>query len=150
MIPIRSVIVSAVLLSKQDGQVKILLMKRVKELFWSHVAGKIEQGETAIQAIVREVREETGVQVQILYSADYLEQFYEASSNVIEMIPAFVVYCEPQQEIILNHEHTEYGWYSLAEALEMAEFGGQRLLYQYLWDNFIHRKPSDLLKIKIH
>ena len=42
MIPIRSVIVSAVLLSKQGGQVKILLMKRVKELFWSHVAGKIE------------------------------------------------------------------------------------------------------------
>ncbi|WP_252362228.1 NUDIX domain-containing protein [Acinetobacter cumulans] len=92
MIPIRSVIVSAVLLSKQGGQVKILLMKRVKEQFWSHVAGKIEQGETAIQAIVREVSEETGVQVKTLYSADYLEQFYEASSNMIEMIPAFVVY----------------------------------------------------------
>lgn len=147
MIPIRSIVVSAVLLSEFDGQFKILLMKRVKGRFWSHIAGKIESGETASQAIVREICEETGIQVQQLYSADYLEQFYEASANVIELIPVFAVYCDKQQAVVLNDEHTEYGWFSLDEAVEKAEFGGQRLLYQYLWENFVNRQPSGLLKI---
>ena len=150
MIPVRSIVVSAVLLSEIDGQLKILLMKRVKGQFWSHIAGKIEQAETASQAAVREIREETGIQVQQLYSADYLEQFYEASANVIELIPVFAVYCAKDQAVVLNDEHTEYGWFSLEEALERAEFGGQRLLYQYLWDNFVQRRPSDLLKININ
>lgn len=150
MIPIRSIIVSAVLLSEADGQAKILLMKRVKGQFWSHIAGKIEQAETASQAIVREIFEETGIQVKQLYSADYLEQFYEASANVIELIPVFAVYCAKDQAVVLNDEHTEYGWFSLDQAVEKAEFGGQRLLYQYLWDNFVKRRPSDLLKININ
>ena len=150
MIPIRSIIVSAVLLSEAEGQTKILLMKRVKGQFWSHIAGKIEQAETASQAIVREIFEETGIQVKQLYSADYLEQFYEASANVIELIPVFAVYCAKDQAVVLNDEHTEYGWFSLDQAVEKAEFGGQRLLYQYLWDNFVKRRPSDLLKININ
>ncbi len=150
MIPIRSIIVSAVLLSEADGQAKILLMKRVKGQFWSHIAGKIELAETASQAIVREIFEETGIQVKQLYSADYLEQFYEASANVIELIPVFAVYCAEDQAVVLNDEHTEYGWFSLDQAVEKAEFGGQRLLYQYLWDNFVQRRPSDLLKININ
>ena len=61
MIPIRSVVVSSVLLSKIEGEFKILLMKRVKGGFWCHVAGKVELDETASQAILREIREETNV-----------------------------------------------------------------------------------------
>ena len=89
MIPIRSIAVSAVLLSEIDSELKILLMKRVKGGFWCHVAGKVETDETASQAILREIREETSIQVQQLFSADYLEQFYESSQNVIEIIPAY-------------------------------------------------------------
>ena len=66
MIPIRSIVVSAVLLSEIEGELKILLMKRVKGNFWCHVAGKVEEGETASQAILREIKEETAIQVQHL------------------------------------------------------------------------------------
>ena len=64
MIPIRSIIVSGVLLSEIEGELKILLMKRVKGGFWCHVAGKIEENETAPQAILREIGEETAIQVK--------------------------------------------------------------------------------------
>lgn len=40
MIPIRSVVVSAVLLSKIEGEFKLLLMKHVKGDYWCHVAGR--------------------------------------------------------------------------------------------------------------
>ena len=57
MIPIRSVVVSAVLLSKIESEIKLLLMKRIKGDYWCHVAGKVEENETASQAILREIKE---------------------------------------------------------------------------------------------
>ena len=150
MIPIRLLVVSGVALSKINGEIKILLMKRNKGGFWCHVAGKVEVGEKAWQAIIREFYEETAIDVKQLYSADYLEQFYEAMLNVIEMIPVFVVYCEENQKIILNEEHSEYIWCSLDEALEKVVFGGQKKLYQYIWDNFVKRQAVELLKIDLH
>ncbi|OTG84777.1 NUDIX hydrolase [Acinetobacter sp. ANC 4648] len=150
MIPIRSVVVSGVALSKINGEIKILLMKRNKGGFWCHVAGKVEAGETAWQAIIREFHEETVIDVQQLYSADYLEQFYEATLNVIELIPAFVVYCDDNQKITLNEEHSEYIWCSLDEALEKVVFAGQKKFYEYVWNNFVKRPPVELLKINIH
>jgi dihydroneopterin triphosphate diphosphatase len=147
MIPIRSIIVSCVLLCKIEGEFKLLLMKRVKGDFWCHVAGKIQAGETAIQAICREISEETQIQVEHLFSADYLEQFYEAQLNVIEMIPAFVGYCMPDQNVILNHEHTAYQWCNLDEAQKLAVFTNQRKLYDFVWENFVVNSPSQLLKV---
>ena len=148
MIPIRSVVVSAVLLSEIEGELKILLMNRVKGNFWCHVAGKVEPNETASQAILREILEETGTHVQQLFSADFIEQFYEPSLNVIEMIPVFVGYCEPNQSIELNHEHTEYQWCNIQKAKALAVFSNQRKLYDFIWENFVLQKPSLLLKIK--
>lgn len=147
MIPIRSVVVSSVLLSKIEGEFKILLMKRVKGGFWCHVAGKVKLDETASQAILREIREEANIQPKHLFSADYIEQFYEASLNVIEMIPAFVAICQDEQTVVLNKEHTEYRWCSLPEAKALVVFSNQRKLYDFVWENFVENKPEPLLQI---
>ena len=51
----------------RDGAGRILLIKRGHEPgkgLWSVPGGRIEPGETDEQAIVREVREETGLEVQ--------------------------------------------------------------------------------------
>lgn len=116
MIPIRCKTVSGVALSTIDGETKLLVMKRVKGGFWCHVAGTVEAGETGWQTIVREFREETGIRVCELYTAHYLEQFYDSASNTVEVVPVFVVYCPPNQVVTLNDEHTEYRWCTLAEA----------------------------------
>ena len=147
MIPIRSAVVSAVLLSEIEGELKLLLMKRVKGNFWCHVAGKLEAGETASQAILREIHEETAIQVQQLFSADYLEQFFEPSLNVIEMIPAFVGFCDINQSVYLNQEHTEYQWCNLPEAKALALFANQKKLYDFVWQNFVLQQPIEQLRI---
>lgn len=149
VIPIRSIVVSGVALSKMNGEMKILLMKRNKGGFWCHVAGKVEFGETAWQAIIREFYEETSIHVQDLFNADYLEQFYEAQLNVIELIPVFVVYCDAEQKIILNDEHSAYMWCTLDEALEKVDYAGQKKLYQHIWNNFLHKQPTELLRVNL-
>ena len=147
MIPIRCKTVFGVALSTIDGETKLLVMKRVKGGFWCHVAGTVEAGETGWQTIIREFGEETGIRVCELYTAHYLEQFYESASNTVEVVPVFVVYCPPNQVVTLNHEHTEYRWCTLAEAKALVSFPGQQALYDHLWHYFVENSPSALMRV---
>lgn len=149
MIPLNTSIVSGVALSKIDGEVKMLLMKRVKGGFWCHVAGSIEEDETGIDAIVREFKEETQIEVSNLYNAQFLEQFYEASVNVIQLIPVFVVMCPPEQEVVLNEEHTEYKWCSLEDALELAPFPNQHAVFKHVWSYFVGKPVNALYRVDV-
>ncbi|MGR6839737.1 NUDIX hydrolase [Aliivibrio wodanis] len=149
MIPLNSSVVSGVALSKIDGEVKMLLMKRVKGGFWCHVAGSIEDDETGIDTIVREFKEETQIEVSNLYNAQFLEQFYEASVNVIQLIPVFVVMCPPEQEVVLNEEHTEYKWCSLEEAVELAPFPNQHAVFKHVWSYFVEKPVNALYRVDV-
>ncbi|NAX21536.1 NUDIX hydrolase [Vibrio sp. V39_P1S14PM300] len=149
MIPIKTSVVSGVALSEVDGVTKMLLMKRVKGDYWCHVAGSIEEGETGWQAIVREFREETQINVSSLYNAQYIEQFYESDANVIELIPVFVVLCEANQAVKLNDEHTEFRWCTLAEAKALAPFPSQHQVFEHIWAYFVHQTVSELYRIPL-
>ncbi|MCQ1060954.1 NUDIX hydrolase [Photobacterium sp. DNB23_23_1] len=148
-IPINTSIVSGVALSEIDGEMKMLLMKRVKGGYWCHVAGSIEGQEKGWQAIVRECFEETQITVSELYNAQFLEQFFEANVNVIQIIPVFVVLCPPNQPITLNEEHTEYRWVGLDEAKALVPFPGQRQVYDHVWTYFVDNAPSTQMKVNI-
>ncbi|HDX8590233.1 TPA: NUDIX domain-containing protein [Aeromonas dhakensis] len=147
MIPIRCHSVSGVAISTVQGETRLLMMKRVKGDFWCHVAGTVEAGETGWQTIIREFGEETGIRVCELYTAHYLEQFYESASNTVEVVPVFVVYCPPNQVVTLNDEHTEYRWCTLAEAKALVSFPGQQALYNHLWHYFVENSPSALMRV---
>lgn len=147
MIKVNTTVVSGVALSQIDGEMKLLLMKRVKGGFWCHVAGSIEAGETGVDAIVREFAEETQIQVTHLYNAQFLEQFYVDSANLIELIPVFAVQCPANQKVTLNDEHTEYKWCSLQEALELAPFPNQHAVYKHIWHYFVEKPINELYRV---
>lgn len=149
MIPINTSIVSGVALSKFGSDIKMLLLKRAKEGFWCHVAGKIEADETGWQAIVREFYEETQIKVNNLYSGEYLEQFYDPNRNQLIIAPTFAVLCDESQLVTLNYEHTEYKWCSLEEAKSLVPFPNQRALYEHIWQNFVVNQPSEYMRVKL-
>lgn len=148
-IPLNTSFVAGVALATIEGTKKILLLKRKKESFWCHVTGKIEDNETAWQAFIRELREETGVLINHLYSAEYIEQFYEHQKNCITLVPIFVALLPNDTEICINEEHTEYKWCSLDEAKALVPFPNQRVVYDHVWQVFVENKPSELMRIKI-
>lgn len=152
IVPINCNVASAVVLEQNANPPKMLLLRRATEVLrdqWCHVAGGIEAGETAWQAAMREVREETGLNVLRLFSADYTEQFYEAARNVVTIVPAFVAYVDSTQTVHLNAEHSAYRWVSFSEADALVAFGGQRRLYEEVRREFVDRAPSPLHEITL-
>ncbi len=144
-VPISCSVASAVVLEDSASSPRMLLLKRAKSHLrdeWCHVAGGIESGETAWQAALREIREETGLRIMRLYSADYTEQFYEASKNQVTIVPAFVAYAAAGQAVRLNAEHSGYRWVTFHEARNLVTFGGQRRLYEEIEREFVLRAPS--------
>ena len=148
-IPIRAFMVSTVAVRKRGARHEVLLLERVNAPVgaWCQVSGKIEEGETAWQAALRELREETGLVPDAFYSADTFERFYEPARDAITVAPVFVAFVDAGAEIRLNAEHSRYRWAGFDEAAEMVSFGGQRRMLRWIEEEFVGRTPSAHLLI---
>lgn len=148
-IPIRSFGVSVVLLRKAKSETEVLLLRRNHTLVdeWCQIAGGIEDSERAWETALREVKEETGLDCERLYSADICEQFYEADRNAITMFPVFVGFVDAEAAVTINHEHSGFRWVSFASALTMVPFAGQRHVLRHVEAEFVHRQPVQHLLI---
>jgi dATP pyrophosphohydrolase len=127
-----------------------LLLKRAKSQIgqWCQVAGGIESGETAWQAALREIREETALLPERLYSADLLERFYEIDKDAVWIAPVFVAFVKPADKVTINEVHTEYRWLSIRRALSLLPFPGQREILRQVRESFVRRMPPDMLQIQ--
>lgn len=150
-IPIRSFVSSVIVLRETEGGTQVLLLKRTQSFAgeWFFNAGGIENGETAWEAALRELREEIGLTPVAFYSADYCEQFYEPHRDAITVVPVFVAFIDPADQVSLNFEHSAYAWLSFDEAVERVPFGGQRTALRWVEQEFVARTPTELLRIAL-
>lgn len=84
---------------------------------WETVHGHIESGEEPEEAAVREVGEESGLQVARLYNVT-VQPFYLHKSHTVEMAVVFAAFVEEPAEVTLGVEHQQAEWLSLDEALD--------------------------------
>ena len=107
-----------------------LMLRRAPDRFdagrWRVVTGKIEEGETAWQAALRELREETALEAQRLLAVPYVNQFYEWQHDRINAVPVFVAVVSSDASIALDGEHDEHEWLPLDAAFERLAWPGQR------------------------
>jgi len=150
-IEIRSCGVSVVILREAGGNHQVLLLRRTGYLEgeWCQVAGNIEKGEKAWQAVLREIREETNLVPQKLFSAEQCEQFYEVNRDSIWIAPIFVAFILNDQKVVINREHSEFRWVSFAEAISMVPFPGQKRMLEYIKKEFVNRSPLKWLEIDL-
>ena len=84
---------------------------------WETVYGKIDAREKPEKAAVRELGEETGLEVESLYNVT-VSNFYLHASHTIQMCITFAAFVREDAEVILSDEHQRYEWLSLEEACE--------------------------------
>jgi dihydroneopterin triphosphate diphosphatase len=148
-IPIKSFAVSVVVVRENETGHDVLLLRRTRSLAgeWCQIAGAIEPGETAWQAALRETKEETGLTLQRLYSADICEQFYEADRGAISLLPVFVGFAGSTETVRLNAEHSEFQWVPFDQAVNMVPFAGQRNVLRHVQKEFVEQEPNRWLLI---
>ena len=117
----RKLIMAAGGILERDGE--ILLVQRPRYRDWSLPKGKLDRGETPLQAALREVREETGYRAKAL-------GFAGAFGYEVKSAPKVVLYwmMKPlkQGPILDPHEVSELRWVTLRTALRMMTYDLER------------------------
>ena len=144
-------VVDAYVFKKVKKKIHFLLLKRAGtknyEHLWQGVAGKIEKGESAWQAALRELDEETSLKPKCMFIADHVSKFYEGIGDRINLIPVFGIEVG-SEEVRLSDEHTEFRWMNVDEAEETLVWDGQkkgiRMVYRMLKSNDDRMKWSEI------
>ena len=89
-----------------DGEGKILLQRRSDNGRWGLPGGSVEIGESVAAAVVREVREETGLDARITGVAGARDWTLAGRRVAYLFIEAVVEANEP----ILSAEHVDWAW----------------------------------------
>ncbi len=113
---------------------EILILKRqnseVYNDLWDVPGGKLEEGDSLLEAITREIREETGLQLEKIITILSSSKFQgQASDKPIIFRNIYLV--QAKGNVVISNEHLEYRW---VRALDLGNyiFGNDKDLQEVL------------------
>ncbi|MBR5968815.1 MAG: NUDIX hydrolase [Lachnospiraceae bacterium] len=116
----------------KDAEGKILLQRRADRGTWGFPGGALEYGESAEQAAVREVREETGLEVRVRKLTSVYSDYYDEYPNGDRAQTVTMLYdCEITGGALGSKD---------AETLELAFFGKDEL------PPLVNRRHEDMMR----
>jgi len=150
---VRYDVVQCFVLRPAGGAYEFLQMRRSAGDFmggsWQTVYGKIEGTETAWQAAVRELREETGLSPVEFYQLDTVNTFYLAARDEIWHVPMFCAIVDPEAQVRLNAEHDAVRWVARPQAMEAFIWPGEKSALRELVREILDNGPAKVhMRIK--
>lgn len=126
-----------------NGEIEFLLLKRSPNQYypnlWQMVSGKIKENETAYNAALREIKEETNLIPEKFWVAPTVNSFYSPDKDYICLLPVFAAKVDCNCEIKISSEHTEYKWVKSEEAKQLLAWDGQRKSVDVIVDYILNR-----------
>lgn len=137
-----------------NGEIEFLLLKRSPDQYypnlWQMVSGKIKENETAYNAALREIKEETNLTPEKFWVAPTVNSFYSPDKDYICLLPVFAAKVECNCEIKISNEHTEYKWVKSDEAKQLLAWDGQRKSVDVIVDYVLNRNSFlNFIEIKL-
>lgn len=137
-------LIEAHIFRERNGELEFLMLKRASYQYypnlWQMVSGKIKEGEKAYQTALREIKEETSLIPEKLWIAPNINSFYSPDDEYISLIPVFAAKVNPDSEVLISSEHSEFKWVNKDEAKNLLAWEGQRKSVDVIAEYFISRK----------
>ena len=117
----------------ENEEIKFLLLKN--SLGWEFPKGHVEEGETHLEAAIRETKEETGLTLKNVHPSFkyvlkyFIKKNYSTGEKLRVLEPKTVTYFLGQadsKDVKLSFEHDAYGWFTPSEALSKLFFGSKK------------------------
>ena len=114
---------------------KILLLRRsethpTRPGEWDLPGGLLDDGETPKEAVVREIKEETGLDVETPIVFDVT---FKKSDSIGDLLLLLFWVDAKDDKVTLSWEHSEYKWVSLDKAMDLYPYEGRiEAMKQYL------------------
>ena len=136
----KPIVTVGVLIVSRDNRLLFARSERKWHGKWTIPGGKVDAGETLEKAAIREVKEETNLEISDVRFAKICEsifsnEFYKRRHFVMH---DYVARLESEKEaVILNDEAEEYGWFTFEEALKLDLIEPGKELLKW-WDHARH------------
>lgn len=102
---------------------KVLLTKHSQNKHWSFPKGLIDPGQTAEEAAIREVKEEGGVEAEIVDKVGYSKYVYTLSGEkIFKVVTYFLMKYKSGDPKDHDWEVEEAGWFEVEDALKQLTF----------------------------
>jgi dATP pyrophosphohydrolase len=146
VIPISCTQVEVHVFRRRGKRLETLLIRRSPERslagVWQPVTGGIERGESAMQAAVREVREETGLRPIRWWALEHMANFYDVAADHVRVVPVFAAEVAWTDPVHLSHEHDRYAFLPLDRARATVLWATQRRAIDALVEEVLSGSPG--------
>ncbi|MBM2814489.1 MAG: dATP pyrophosphohydrolase [Ignavibacteria bacterium] len=105
------------------GDLSFLLLQRSESvnpypMLWQTITGWIEDGETALEAAIRELKEEVSLEPLKIWTLPYVANFFDADNDLVHSSPVFGILVDFKKDITISDEHQEFLWLRYKPALK--------------------------------
>lgn len=112
-----------------NSEGKVLVTQHSQNHHWSFPKGLIDPGQTTEEAAIREVREEGGVEAEILDKVGYNKYVYTfEDEKIFKVVTYFLMKYVSGSPEDHDWEVSEAGWYTVEDALSQLTFSQDKAL----------------------